>query len=477
MKRKEIAIVITFLLFYIYYQNIPHYANRYLYFTYTMVDNKAVNVDPYYNKIDDVAHCKGHYYPTCNPGLSFLAVPVYAVSKLFLPVLTKIEKNPHIINHFFINIFINNFLTCAMLIMFYRFLGRLGLDEKRKMLLTFSLGFGTIIFTYSLEYFASNTIGAFFAFSAFYLLLPESNNTGTYRSPRLWRLLLSGFCCGICLFIGYEYAFFIAVFFAYAASRLRFRSLACFASTASIGLILLMIYQKISFGGWFTTYMGYLTYPLSIFEAKKGFLGFSSFSYRIFYELMFGFWKGYFVFMPIMLLPLAGGAIYLLKKLARRDSRAAAPFFPNDSLRESFFAMALLTAYLVGFSCHSFWYGGTTFGPRYLTVTIPFFLFLSIYTFRYLPYSVLVSISGISIFVNWLGAQFRYQHKMNFGSYFVQFAQNGPTSAITRRLATDLGLPQPASVIAMNVFFLLFAAGLLWIVWKKYAASEQTLPR
>lgn len=467
MNRKEIAIAITLLIFYIYYHNIPHYADRYLYLTYNIVDNKQLNVDRDHDKFVDVSYRDGHYYTAANPALSFLAVPIYSVMKLFHPFILRFMQNPYTLYHFAINLFINNFLTCFMVVLFYRYLQYFRISEKKRLLLTISLGLGTIIFTYTLEYFASSTVGTFFAFYSFYLLLPDKDDTAGYFNPSVKRLLLSGFFCGMCIFTSYEHSFFIFVFYIYLLTRLKYRSMLYYSSTLSIGFLLLMLYQKECFGGYLTTFQKYMVKQEFIDMTEKGFMGFGKFNWAVFAQLSFGKWRGYFTYMPVMLLPLFGCFFYFYEKIKQSVKVDKIIRLPAGAVRENAFGVILLLTYFIALSSSTLWESGTSYGPRYFVITLPFFLPFAVYAFKYIPNSLILFVAGISIFSNWLGAQFRYQHHTNVTSFIGYFTENGPSSAITTRLAKHFSLPQPSSVIVMNLIFLISALLFLWWMWTK----------
>lgn len=482
MSRKETAIFLTLLIFFVFYQRPPSFANRYLFLTYSIVDNKALNIDLYHEGTGDKSFYEGHYYLAANPGLSLMAVPVYGATRFLPKIFTGLGARSHTINHLSINILLNSLLVCLTAVMFFRVLSLWGLDEGRKTFLSLALGLGTISFNYSLEYFAASTVGTFFAFLSFYILTYANAKGGNelYFSPPLFRLFASGLCCGTCVLIGFEYVFFAVVFWLYAASRLKFSRLALFTAAICLSLLPLLIYQKLCFGGYLTTYGSHMVAKEFTSDFEAGFMGFSEFSWAVLGELAVGLRRGYFSHMPIMLLPMAGIVVYACRSARRKPFARLAPVLPSGALRETVFAAALPVVYLLSFSASSYWEGGSSFGPRYFLATVPFFLLLAAYAFERVPMWAACALGGASILVNWLAAQFRYTGETNLLDFFRLFADNGPSSAFTLWLTNNAGLPEALvrsrTVAFVNLACLAVIAIFLARLWKRALSDRNRVP-
>lgn len=478
MSRREKAILITLLIFFVYYQTPPIFSNRYLCITYSIVDRHSFDIDPYTKDVpSDKSYYGGHYYTAANPGLSFFAVPVYAALKPFENLTSSPAMASNELNHFVINVLINNLLTCLLALMFFRALAFFGLDERRRAFLTLALGLGTIIFCYSLEYFAASTIGTFFAFAAFYLLLFR-NGSPEYASPPPARVFISGLCCGACVLVGYEFAPFVALFGLYLLSRVRFMRLLYFAPGFLIPALALLAYQKACFGGWFTPYTAHMVESRYTAIVQHGHMGFSGLDPRVLFELALGPRRGYFSFMPVMLLPVAGLLIYLIKLAKKQVFEKIKTSLPNRALRETIFCAAVFLGYLLLFASSQYWESGTSFGQRYLVVTIPFFLLLSSFAFERIPMWIAAVPALLSFLVNWAGAQyFKYFFNTQTADGFVaDLFRNGLTSFTTRQFVNSLG-PQygptySQTVTLVNAAFLLLIGIYLWLLWTKYAKDK-----
>src|SRR5947209_7983033 len=72
-------------------------SESHLYVTFGLVDHHTVQIDRYRTRLGDIAYWNGHYYSDKAPGMSFLAVPVYAGLRALFPhkVGTGYEAHPH----------------------------------------------------------------------------------------------------------------------------------------------------------------------------------------------------------------------------------------------------------------------------------------------------------------------------------------------------------------------------------------------
>ncbi|MEW6200887.1 MAG: hypothetical protein AB1546_02860 [bacterium] len=469
MNRKEIAIFITLMILFIYYQRPPLHANRYLCLTYSIVNRGVMNIDHCHKRTGDKSFYEGHYYLAANPGLSFLAAPVYAVVRLITPEFIRSSET---ISHFIINVIVNDILVCLMMVMFYRVLGYFGMKNGRwKILITLTAGLGTIIFSYSLEYFAESTVGAFFAFAGFYLLLYPGDKPD-YYAPPFFRLFASGLCCGMCLLIGYSYFFFAVIFALYLLMRVRSVRIFIFGFGFVLMLIVLLLYQKACFGGYLTSYNYYMANEAFVEHFRAGFMGFRSFSLHNLREYLIGMRHGFFTFMPAMILSLTGLTIYL-RMVQRNNFASVLPILPDRAKREVIFITVMFLIYLSAFSSYPLWASGSSFGPRYLVVTIPFFFLLSSFAVESAPAWFVVFFCVISFLINWFGAQFTYTLDKNLFSYISLFARNGPSSPFTYYLVNNMGLPESLvrarTVAALNVFLISLTGIFLWWLWCRYA--------
>ena len=54
-------------------------SHRFVYLTRSLVEQHQIDVDPFWTRLLDLSVSDGHYYIAANPGLSFLAAPVWTI--------------------------------------------------------------------------------------------------------------------------------------------------------------------------------------------------------------------------------------------------------------------------------------------------------------------------------------------------------------------------------------------------------------
>jgi hypothetical protein len=123
---------------------------------------------------------------------------------------------------------------------------------------------------------------------------------------------------------------------------------------AAVPIAILLLYHRACFGSpWKTGYDASETFA---FHHQKGFLGLDELRWEAFTGSTVAGDNGLVVFMPAFLLALPGWAI-----LWRRGQRGHAAV-----------SAAIAVMYLAFISALNFWRGGWQFGPRYITVMLPF---------------------------------------------------------------------------------------------------------
>ncbi len=467
MNGREKAIFITLLAVYLFYQRPPFFANRNFALTYSIVEQKTLSIND--NKElagSDISFYDGNYYIAANPGLSFLSVPVYFVLYQIEKLMPEASLNARQINGILSNILINCVLVSWMAILFYRILAHFGIDEKRRFIYTFGLSLGTIIFYHSLEYFATNTVGTFFAFAAYYIVNQE--NRDEYELPNWSKALLSGMCCGVCILLSIEYILFAGIFAIYIAIRLRFLKTAVFLAGTGIVVSILFLYQKACFDGYFTGYAAYMIDDYFMDLRSSGIRGMGSiWSLQPLYQLTIGLRRGFFVFMPITLLTLYCVFSFLIRMAVNRKRKTIVS--GSGAKREVFFGASVFLIYLAVLSVSEYWEGGSSFGPRYMIVVLPFFMIAGAVSAPNVNIKTLQLFFILSVFFNWTGAQFVFTNDMNILNVFNLLLQNGPSSHFASYLVSNTSIfesiVRARTVAALTTAMLFLMIVGLWLMW------------
>jgi hypothetical protein len=139
-----------------------------------------------------------------------------------------------------------------------------------------------------------------------------------------------------------------------ASQRTRRRELPFLLLDMLPPIAVLLLYQKLHFGGWFVT-AAVRSNP--VLEGAD----FQRLSIEALWSLLFSFRRGAIVFMPIL-------SVALVNALRGPRLQANRNFFVLCALNVAF--------YLVAIASFRGWYGGNATGPRYLIVSLPFWCLL-----------------------------------------------------------------------------------------------------
>ena len=335
-----------------------------IYLAMALVDRGALNIDPELQRLQptpDTSTYKGKLYCNKAPGMSFFAVPAYAVMKLFngnKPLGYGDDKSrmKDLRRMFYwLRLFGATVPSLLFLLLVWRFLGEIipRIGTRRWVLAAYALG--TMASTYGTLLIAHQLSGLLVA-TGYLLLFLRSRQRGGWWTPAL-----AGLASGAGVLVDYQVAFIGPPLFIYGlvVLRPRIRPMALFAAGAAIPLASLLLYQWGAFDSPLHT--GY-HFPTNLqFQQwhSQGFLGMKSFSASACWAAFFSSDNGLFYFSPFLLLALPG----LVEMFRRRDLRADAGFCLLLMLFFAYFTSSL-----------SFWPSGWDVGPRYITCALPYFL-------------------------------------------------------------------------------------------------------
>jgi hypothetical protein len=328
-----------------------------VYLTMAMVDDGTFAIDrgvARWGATADVSPHAGHQYSNKAPGSSMLAVPAYLAAKGVAQVLAG--RAPTLGELFWaFRVWTGVIPTVLFLALLARFLARFAPAEAPRRLTLVAYGLGSMAMVYSVLFIA-HQLSAVCIGAAWILAVGVVDDGGRDR-----RMFWAGLLAGAAPLVDYQAAFAGVPVAIYIAVRLwqtrRGWAPVAWAVAGAIGPIaILLAYHAACFGSpWKTGYDASETFA---FHHQKGFLGFDQLRWVAFTGSTVAGDNGLVVFMPAALLAIPGWA--LLWRAGQRGHAAV--------------SAATAVLYLVFLSGLSFWRGGWQFGPRYVTVMLPFLL-------------------------------------------------------------------------------------------------------
>ena len=137
----------------------------------------------------------GHYYSNKSPGLSFLAVPFFALAEYGLRHLGDHDPERQVLLSTYFSHLLTTVLMASLLclLMFYTFNRFFRIGQSNSFLATLFFGFGTLVFPYSTAFYC-HLPAAFCSFLSF-LLAVQSKQENPHGER--WYLLLSGVFAGV----------------------------------------------------------------------------------------------------------------------------------------------------------------------------------------------------------------------------------------------------------------------------------------
>jgi hypothetical protein len=319
--------------------------------------NRAMRV---YGPIGDLAYRDGHFYPSKAPLLSYAAAPIYALLRLLAG--GRVGAVPEIPLVFFSRLLLTVAPTLLALVFLGRFLTTY-VDETTSDLLVAFYAFGTLAFSYSLQ-FLSHQTSAVLLFLSFYAAWGWARGQTPTRV-----LVLAGFLAGMAVATEYTSAMaagLLAVWVPFArpgSARSRILAVALVALGAGVPLALLGAYHEYCFGSPLET--GYKHLADAAYQPWHlgGFLGIRTPDPRALILSLFSPLRGLFALSPGLLVGIAGLPLVWRARSQFRELGAIAVF-----------TTALLVSYLYFTSSFSYESWGWTTGPRHMTGLVPFLL-------------------------------------------------------------------------------------------------------
>ena len=358
-KRQKIFIALALLchvyFFQIYPTFVPTNELSRLLLVSAVVDDHTFAIDraiTRFNDSEDKAFFNGHSYSDKAIGVSLLGIIPYAVLRLA-------EASFHFrvsaaIALFWLHLFSITIPSILFLSVISRYWQRMRPDTNLIPHFLFLLLFGTIAFTYSVQFISHYLLGIFLFCSVYWI---DTYNERPDERPSE-NLLLAGAAAGLALTMEYPAVFPVALIGLYALRSLRknlFR-IVWFAAPLCVFLLLMLAYNHSIFGTPFDVTYRHMT-DRHIEHHARGIVGVRLPTAAAIGGLLFSRHHGLFFTSPFLLFSIPG--LFLL--LRRKEWRLRAWLFSGICL-------SLLLVY-AGFT---YWIGGWAFGPRYLAPAMPF---------------------------------------------------------------------------------------------------------
>ena len=293
----------------------------------------------------DWACYDGHYYANKAPGTLLLGTAVYAGIYLaeHLTGLDPARQDVQIFSLYLIDLLVSALPLAIALYCFGLLMRRTGAGIEQALLLTAALGFGTLLFPYSTQFWGHPTAAAF-VIMGIWALARRSRS----------RLALGGFFLGLATLCDYLAALAAIGGGLYVLCRVR-RRLGWYIAGGLPVLAVFMLYHALCFGSPFAVAN---QFENPIFREGGYFFGGRHFFAHL-VGLLATRYRGVPVQMPILLLTPVGIGFWLRRQ--PRDLRL-------------WVCLGMIAAFLGANALFNGWHGGATVGPRYQIPALVFWV-------------------------------------------------------------------------------------------------------
>lgn len=325
-------------------------------FVYAVVEDGTTHIDAYQENTGDKAFFNGHYYLDKPVGSVLLAIPMYNLIKgvawLAHVNLPRNPNNSEVTS--VITILSVSLVSALMAVFFFHFLSYFSSDISKRLWMTLTYALGTLVFPYS-TVFHGHQVSAAVLFVSFFLLMTMRLS----NSDSVKQVFVSGLLAAYGVITEMQTIVIYAGIVIYLYSILHDkRKTLFFLIASSIPLSVFLFFNYLFFGHPFR--LGYSYHSTFADITKHGLLGISSFDVKRLGYLTFSWYRGIFVFSPVLLLSFPAYYEFYMKREWRP---------------EFWLSVYIIIVYFVLISSYPGWYGGWTFGPRYLIPIIPFLTF------------------------------------------------------------------------------------------------------
>jgi hypothetical protein len=340
--------------------------DSHLVLAYALVEHHTVQITAYQAPLFDKAvYCGRHtntrtcatYYSDKAPDAGLLAAAVYLVLHPLLPA-SLMPANPwtdRYLLRWLLTLLVVGVISAACAVSFFRFTARF-VAARWAALITIAYAIGGMALPFGILYFSHN-ITAALLFWAF-LLLSGARRPGSGDAAPFVAGLLAGYA------IGGEYpAALIALLLGLYTllddfpARAAIRRGIGYAAGGAVGLIPLLIYDRLAFGNPLGLGYGHLVQGYYVKGMARGIFGVGLPTWDGIWGTSFSPYRGIFLLSPWLLLAAPG-----LVLMSRRGLR-----------REALLCGAIVIVYFLFNAGYYFWDGGASTGPRQFIPALPFF--------------------------------------------------------------------------------------------------------
>jgi hypothetical protein len=354
--RAWLAGLLGFALFYFYSGGGPNQASRFD-LDRALLEHGKINIDEYHGNTIDKAFDKGHHYSDKAPGSSLAALPALAVAKVAMRFVgIDPVSNPGLLAQIHVaTAWVATLPALFMCLGLFAWSVRRGYSRKGAAFAALALGLTSPIWAYA-GLFWGHALAAFclvYGAKSVMTLAEQPPPKGATRMA-----LLAGLATGWAVVTEFPAAPAALLITVALVCRLRpwsrwVRQLAAFAAAALAAALVLGVYNKVAFGSPF--HLGYAS--VQGFDGmRSGLFGVTRPRTEALRGLLIGP-RSLLYTSPLLVLGLLGHGI----SMARARQRWTAIL----SLIVIVYCVLLNASYV-------YWDGGWSYGPRHLTIALPF---------------------------------------------------------------------------------------------------------
>ena len=371
-----------------------------------IVEQGTVCINAYHQNTGDKALYNGNYYSDKGPAPAFLGVPIYwflnylQAAAGFSDGFSCLGRTVNLLLWFaklvIIRILVISIPSALLAVFLYRFLLRLGTNQKLALLLIIGYSLGTLAFPYS-TLFYGHQLATTFIFISFFILYDMKHRERPISYPTSCMLYLtSGFLSGLAILTEYPVVLLVAVLCIYGFSirnpQSLIRNIPWFILGFAGPIAVLFYYNYLCFGIPFT--FGYFSVADETFrrEMAKGIAGVTYPKPEALLGITFSAYRGLFFINPLLFLSIFG--FYY--------------FYKTQKYRREFWSsIVAVMVFLLFNASYYMWWGGWTIGPRHLVPIIPFLIipisFIPFETSKYFKPYLLYTLSIVSMLFMFIG--------------------------------------------------------------------------
>lgn len=330
--------------------------------TRAVAERGTISIDAYRSNTGDWSEHDGHYFTSKAPGLSFLAVPIWLLTKPLATETSEPEARISLsVRAHLANIAVNALPAATLAVVLFLLLGELGFADRGIRVgstLTFSLG--TLAFPYATAFYG-HQLAASLGFLSFALTA-----LATLRADSTRYLFLAGMSAGLSVVVETSCVILvIGLMGCLIGARVPMQRIAGFLLGGVPFAIALAYYQYSAFGSALASSYDFAN-PAVMYNTDGGLFGWPA--PVQFYQLLFSPYRGLFFTSPILILAAVGWPAYY------RAHR-------NLALT----CLGVAVAFLAMTAAFAGWHGGTCPGPRYMIPALPFIFLSVVYGWRAHP--------------------------------------------------------------------------------------------